>query len=194
MKKSTIFLLILLAIFFTSTLVLLYLNFNKSSVTTSTSTPTIGFIPTETVSPTAIPTVNPTADWKTYENKGFGIGFKYPSDCKVENGVDYIRVRQIEPEQNLIIAIDFKKTTLSIEDLINNFEKTDITFKQINPNVKPEKISINGISAQKIEYLDGIGIKNISIIASNSLQKILIEHRFSSDNTITQILSTFKFL
>lgn len=73
MKKSTLFLIILTAIFFTSTLVLIYLNYLKPQ---SISTPTPSSTPTESISPTP----DPTADWKTYENKEYGFSFKYPSN------------------------------------------------------------------------------------------------------------------
>lgn len=65
MKKPTIFLLILLAIFFTSTLYLLYFNFKKSSITTSTYSPTTGVIPTETIS-SKTPAIIPSG-WKKTE-------------------------------------------------------------------------------------------------------------------------------
>ena len=173
-----------MAIFFTSTLVLLYQNHYKNPSVTLTSQ--TGLTPTTAPS-------DPTADWKTYTDSNYGISFSYPQDWKVENGSNYLRVEQIEPVQNLIIAIDFKKTTLSIEDVINNFEKTDSVFKQINPNLKPEDILINGLNAKKFEYTDATGLDHVSIIVSDNSHKILIEHRFPSDKIMNQILSTFKF-
>lgn len=78
MKRSTLLLLISTAFFFTSTLVLLYLNFNKSSPVT-TPTP----IPTPSVIPTA--TIDPTASWKEYINKQVGFSFKYPSTVLINS-------------------------------------------------------------------------------------------------------------
>lgn len=78
MKKSTLILLISTAIFFTSTLVLLYLNYLKP---TPTFTPTTGTIPTDT----PITTTNPTADWKEYINKQVSFSFKYPKTLLINS-------------------------------------------------------------------------------------------------------------
>lgn len=78
MKKSTLLLIILLAIFFTSTLVLLYLNFQKP---TQTSTPTTGIIPTDA----PVPTVDPTADWREYVDKQAAFSFKYPNTVLLDS-------------------------------------------------------------------------------------------------------------
>lgn len=77
MKKSTLFLIILVAIFFTSTLVLIKLNYLKPQSTT---------ISTASITPTV--TRDSTADWKIYENKDFGISFLYPENYFFEKMPD----------------------------------------------------------------------------------------------------------
>jgi len=187
MNKKNLILASVLAVIFTSILIIFSTSSQKKSP--SSPAPTSSPIMTESISPTP----DPTADWKKYSSDTYGISFSYPEDWRVEETADYLRVRQIKIEGALIIGIDFKKTNLSIEELLNNFEKADSVFKQINPNIKPEKIIINGIEGDKIEYTAATGLEHISIIIGNNLHKILIEHRFPSDNTINQILSTFKF-
>jgi len=191
MNKSNLILASVLAVIFTSVLII----FSLTSKKTSPSSPTPSPILTESISPTHSVNIPEIPNgWKTYSSTAYGISFSYPEDWRVEETADYLRVRQINPEGVLIIGIDFKKTVLSIEELLSNFEKTDSVFKQINPNIKPEKIIINGIDGYKIEYTVATGLEKISIIVSNNLHKILIEHRFPSDNTMNQILSTFKFI
>lgn len=77
MKKSTLFLIILVAIFFTSTLALIKLNYLKPQSTT---------ISTASITPTV--TRDSTADWKIYENKDFGISFLYPENYFFEKMPD----------------------------------------------------------------------------------------------------------
>ncbi len=190
MNKSNLILASVLAVIFTSVLII----FSPSSQKNSLSSPTPSPIITESTSPTSFVNIPAIPDgWKTHSSDTYGISFSYPEDWRVEETADYLRVRQIKVEEPLIIAIDFKKTNLSIEELLSNFEKTDSVFKQINPNIKPEKIIINGINGNKIEYTLATGLEETSIIVSNNLHKILIEHRFPSDYTSNQILSTFKF-
>jgi len=96
-KKSTLFLIILVAILFTSTLVLLYLNlFRRTPLTTSTS-PTISSIPTVTL--------DPTANWKTYKNEEYKL--KYPPEMTIADSKDILSLGN--KEYSLII----KKTNLS---------------------------------------------------------------------------------
>src|SRR5947207_1907026 len=50
-------------------------SMNKQSVQTKVSTPS--------------PTLDPTADWKTYNFPNSNISFKYPADWKIEEGLQY---------------------------------------------------------------------------------------------------------
>lgn len=73
MKKSTIFLIIFVAIFFTSTLVLIKLNYLKPepiSPPKSDITPTIA--------------IDPLANWKSFTDDKLNIQFKYPSQYKLD--------------------------------------------------------------------------------------------------------------
>jgi hypothetical protein len=87
MKKSTIFLIVLIAVFSTSALVLLYSNKNNKAITVSA--PVTNPIPTEKV----IPTTDPVADWETYNGQDFGYSnniyngysFMYPNNCILKN-------------------------------------------------------------------------------------------------------------
>ena len=90
--KILFFILLALVLVITSVLITLLVTKNKSQLVPQSSEET----QTLSVSPTAIPTTDPTAGWKTYENKEIGLNFKYPSKLsflnKIENGTLLITV------------------------------------------------------------------------------------------------------
>lgn len=71
---KTKFLLALIAILFVAVLYLLFLNFQK---------PSTPVVVTQTPTTIPIPTIAPTADWNTYENKEYGFLFKYPNELRL---------------------------------------------------------------------------------------------------------------
>lgn len=173
MKKSTLILLISTAIFFTSTLVLLYLNYLKP---TTTFIPTTGTIPTDT----PLPTTDPTTDWKTFENNNYSYSFKYPSSWNI---VDLTQGKQVE------IFFQTNQTdsvgSLLIEK-INNVP-TDISLYK-----ETKKIG-NYPNAKCSPELNG---KSYCYLATGDKLMILI-HKYPEDTeynqTLDQILSTFIF-
>jgi len=77
MNKKNLILASVLAVAFTSILII----FSPSSQKTSVPSPTPSPILTEPISPTT----DPTADWKTYINDKWGYSFKYPSNWFLNN-------------------------------------------------------------------------------------------------------------
>jgi hypothetical protein len=197
MKKSTIFLLIFLAIFFTSTLYLLYLNFLKP--TTTIFTPQTGIIPTESSIPTAIPTSNSTADWKTYEDKKAGFSIKYPKDWKLSVGdiaglISPIKSAGVREDGTpLFYSVDFEIIDESLNSWITSRGISDLKF--INSTV-------NGYKFHATTELGDMGT-NYSVLIENPSGKQIIYVNLSPyfatpefqkvKETFNQILSTFKF-
>ncbi len=74
-----------------------------------TPTPTVTVI-----SPSAAPTVNPTANWKTYKNDVFGFEFRYPSGFILKDTLPG-KVVTTSPTEN----INLKNATADIEMVID---------------------------------------------------------------------------
>ena len=201
MKKSTLALVILLAIFFTSTLVLLYLNFIKPPTAATQITNTV-----PTIEPTAVPIIASTADWKTFNNNLFE--FKYPNDWSISPSTErYISLNspktkkdQANPQSEIPDDIfigknnEIEKKYSSLEDFIN--DQDNFT----HPNTI-NKITIDNQTAY--QYEQG-GMNNANIIVfklGESYYQIISNVYYPSDNidkkaiqsTINQILSTFSF-
>lgn len=173
MKKTTIFLLILLAVLFTSTLYFLYLNeFKSPSVNTS--------IPTAKL----IPTIVPTVQWKLYTNKEYAFSFSYPSDWNiVENSIS-----------DTVSAITADKKAHQIEIKYQNQ-----TALLINPELplgygSPFSLSTATIDSKKIDvYSYGSSpTKHYTNFNLPNFPKFSID-TYGQNPEITQILSTFKF-
>lgn len=79
MNKTNLILASVLAILFTSILII----FSPTSKKTSPSIPTPSSISTESISPTP----DPTADWKTFIDNKWGYSFKYPSNWFLNNNI-----------------------------------------------------------------------------------------------------------
>lgn len=71
--------------------------------------------------PSAIPTIDDTADWKTYRNDLYGYEFKYPSDWTLADGKDigisdmfnYVRIRKsLKNNEYAEISFDSSKEKL----------------------------------------------------------------------------------
>lgn len=186
MKKSTLILLISTAIFFTSTLVLLYLNYLKP---TQTFTPTTGTTPTDT----PVPTTNPTADWKTYNSVEFAFSINYPKDLLIKNFIN-----------------DQYNRTVSFVGSDINFS---ITLKKANTNFNLDKYYFmdspiartTTLSSQKANiyemsngYCDGPGCSQPYIAVVAEYNGDIYSISFFGDSKLSplesQILSTFKFI
>lgn len=198
MKKSTLLLLISTALFFTSTLVLLYLNYLKQS---PTSTPTTGVIPTDT----PIPTVDPTADWKTISTSSYEL--KYPQEIEAKlaeasnifltkagltqkTGTELYDGISLHFELREIPGIPLQYAKNIIANSQQNFEST--------VTQSPKPVTINGYSGvdfiletlNRVHYYVLQGSNNLLMIISDST----VDPTNQGYTTIvSQILSTFKF-
>lgn len=181
MKKSTLFLIILTAIFFTSTLVLIYLNYLKPQ---SISTPTPSSTPTESISPTP----DPTADWKTYENNDYGFSIKYPANLTIESTIKEKLVRLLSQENIELPGGDMTafwiEDNLSISDYIQN-TKIYLSPLNLENTLKQTSLTFNEVNFIKLSYTDAMDNREEYITSIKN--DVFI---FSGD---FQILSTFKF-
>lgn len=160
-------------------------------------------IPTQTaanstdLSVTPSPTINPTADWKTYTSSEFGFTFKYPNDWEVR---DFGRV-------NTSDLLNLGLAPIAVqEDVLGGIL---ITTKDVNSKISEIKNSPNKysrvVSEKQITFL---GYTTTEIIMENTLANVESKYLVFSKNqntfdlsgggtsdnlTIYQILSTFKF-
>jgi len=208
MKKLTVILIILVAVFFTSTLVLLYPNLNKHTPDQ------IEVNPVEIISPSIIPTTDPTIDWMTFTNIVYDYTFKYPKNWTLRGYAG----EQLSPEE---------RTSFVIEGSINN--STDISDLNIRVNLSftnpincrgdcpvietSTDITLYNITSKKnTGYIGGIGgetprqyVSYIVPIKDKFLEFILESSKQQANQNeiipltsqeitlFDQILSTFKF-
>jgi hypothetical protein len=194
---TTKILLVLVAVFFTSTLYLLYLNFSTPKLQLSFTPKTGNLI---------IPTPAPESNWKTYENKQFGFSLKYPNTWKTnstsaENIFNIIEFLLQDNSKNTGIYISYSNNPkkLSIPDYYHYFTSNSdmVITDPFNSESKPEKIIIDNHEAYRIGMVGAVPTETIAIRISD--EKILNIHRniydISSDeykNIFNQIISTFK--
>lgn len=220
MKKSTLILIISTAIFFTSTLYLLFLNFQKPNK------PLV-----ETQLPTLFPTkaIDPTANWKTYTNDIYGFSFQYDNTKHLleTSGIGEEALRSfykyygLNIDSNLLILWKGLKTTsLPEESITMHFNADQLFSVQIfNNNLSPEefvkklceseygpnylknsgfkKINING---QVLYYFNsggiGQGTFNYVFFDKNKIVSFNTHEpsiTYETNPEFAQILSTFKF-
>lgn len=183
MKKSTIFLIVLVAIFFTSTLVLIKLNYLKPQPTTISTT---SIIPTVSV--------DPLSDWKTYENKEYGFEFKYPSNYQIKIIGDGINLQKNNTRALLYISKFDNPNSLEINQWFENQPKQDI--QAIKDTHTMTKIVVGGhVGLKFIKKQSEIGYKDFIIIIGNGTSVYYLNFGPLEDevNISNQILSTFKF-
>jgi hypothetical protein len=177
---------------------------------TSNQQPTITPSPTETILPTTIPTVDPTADWETYIDEKGIYTIKYPSDFKTETQREIFILSKWGPDQKpntelydgLSLNFSFDPSLKNIDDLktsVNNFISSlasenisDITKEMTN-------ISIGEYSGYTFTS-QGLGTHTYIFLQSPFGGAIQITNSTIDPNnqgfqdTVNQILSTFKFL
>ena len=172
------------AIFFTSTLVLIYLNFHKPKNTV-----------VQTQAPTLIPTkvVDPTADWKTYNSVEFGFSINYPEDLLVKNFIN--------DQYNRTVSFVGSGVNLSI-----SLRKSDSNFNLDKYYFMDSPITrtttLFGQKANVYEmpngYCDGPGCSQPYIAVVTEHNGDIYSLSFSGDSKLSslesQILSTFKFI
>lgn len=200
MKKSTLFLIIFVAIFFTSTLVLIYLNYLKPQ---SISTALISTTTNKSISPAT----DPTANWKTCINSTKNFSINFPQELNFDEKscnyslVDYNNVENIEVvdsttdfQKNWLFSIDVIDSDLSPSDFINNkvCEVPDICSDPIQ-GILPSSLEIN-ISSHYPEtdtiFKSNGKIFTFSLNARNPDTKPATGVR----DLYHQVLSTFKFI
>lgn len=193
MKKSTLILFISTAIFFTSTLYLLFLNLQKpKDIVVQTQTPTV--IPTRAI--------DSTTDWKTYENKEYGFEFKYPQKYKQVISNTSICITETEPDKDYggcDIYVLPQKLTTSVEKNIQSSLglPTDISLKEFANQSKwnyQEKTidNLNWIIFHQNEG-PGEGTHHNYVSSKNVIVDLGVSSELSKSDELFQILSTFKF-
>lgn len=172
-----------MAIFFTSTLALLYLNFQKPKNTV-----------VQTQAPTLIPTkvVDPTADWKTYNSVEFGFSINYPQDLLVKNFINdqYNRtVSFVGSDINLSITLRKPESNFNLDKYY--FMDSPITR---TTTLSGQKANVYEMSNG---YCDGPGCSQPYIAIVTEHNGDIYSLSFSGDSKPSslesQILSTFKF-
>ena len=195
MKKTIIVLLTIISVLFVAVLYLLYLNLNKvTPVTTSSSTQKTGIIPTEKITPTVISTLDPTADWKTYENSEFGVSFKYPSEYKqtILNGA--INLQKNSTRALLYISKFDNPKLLSISQWFEDQPKED-TQSIKNAHIMSETVIDGQKGLMFIKKQPENGYKDFLVIIGNNTNVLYLYFGPLTDEvkTANQILSTVKF-
>lgn len=162
----------------------------------------------EKTTPTASPTPDPTANWKTYTNQKYKYSLDYPEEWVVEEGTESnIANVRLSPEVDecpsginpftcvyaeiIDIYVEDNPENLSIENFLNKNKKLPNT-------ISFQPIVINGIEGRRTTSIPGqfenddIFIKNGSQIINIRLIHNLMEKRISKE-LFDQILQTFKF-
>lgn len=165
-----------------------------------------------TPQPSPIPTVDPTANWKTYANNLYGFSLKYPPDLTVKEESQLSRTIENKQIQSISIygkSFDFnmniepKPKMLSIDDWLseqrrNEEEKCEIDCYGFSGNA--EEVTIANQKAL-LQYLGSV-IGSINVYVPLDKENILwVSSSYKANplvpletrNTFLQILSTFKF-
>jgi hypothetical protein len=212
MKKTIIVLITIISVLFVAVLYLLFLNLNKTtSVITSTSIPKTGIIPTDKISPTAIPTLNPTANWKTISNKLWT--FKVPTNLnyfqcnsdpsnQIFVGVPNNPNGRFTKDQTIECDFDSPGDLLNIFRMSNNSENNIIIPVNTNPKIDPvvsevKTIKVGGNQAifqkETTQFGQGIGSRYRIYFDGKTFTDVITFNDISQKDLFNQILSTFKF-
>lgn len=193
---KTKFLLSLVALLFVSVLVLLYLNITRK--------PEIVYIPQtgNLTVPTTSPTVDPTANWKTYENKQYGFSFKYPAKYKQLISNNLICITVNEPDK------DYGGCDIYVSpgNLITSAEK-NIQSTLGLPTNKSLKTFANEVNWDYLEKSfgdlnwiifhqnegPGEGAYHNFVSSTGVIVDISVKSNLYKSDELYQILSTFKF-
>lgn len=204
MKKANTLILILLAVFFVSTITFIYLYFSKPKekiIIVESS------VPTKTITspaPSLIPTSSLPQGWKTYVNKNLGFSINVPDSWIIrDNGntisldsPETVQMRKEIPQETppeLIIQkttvekLPSNKTAKSLEEWLYGQGTKDYGLVG---NI--EKISINNYPAYKGKF-SGMVLSESIYLPHN--QDIFIFDQVSETipPLLNQIISTFKF-
>jgi len=182
MKKTNLIFLISTAIFFTSTLVLIYLNYLKPQSTTS--------IPTTRITPTEIS--DSISDWKTYNSSDFGFSINYPQDLLIQNFINDQYNRTVSFKgSDIYFSISLRKAD-------PNFNLDKYYFMD-SPIARTTTLSSQKANVYEMPkgYCDGPGCSQpyISIVTehNNDVYSLSFFGDSNLSSVESQILSTFKF-
>lgn len=168
---------------------------NVETPTTPVATPT-----PITQQPIATTTPDPTADWKTYENKDYGFSFKYPRDWEY-NVVSNKQVELNKIGKRLVVeGSDMYTIGLFIsngmEDSIDGLYTDLIADTPKEAQATINKSVINSYSVVIVDtylQIQTYFLKN-KISYSFVIPKVMSTSEFNESKSIyDQILSTFKF-
>lgn len=181
---------------------------NRQNTATIPSTPTqSGVLPKNLDTPSAVPTLDPTANWKTYTNTKFGFEFKYPNNKPwniTENSYQQNIVEiynydvKTAPDRGyskgdgplLKIAFDFFPTSSSPTDYIPS-----VTGGNMVNNVKP--IYIGGTPGVLYEQYNVMTeeyvLSGLFQVKSGLISFSPILDYQSNKEIVGQIFSTLKF-
>lgn len=204
---------LLILVFLTSTIFFYYQNMQLKTMLASYQN---SASPTPTTYQSPVPTPDPTANWKTYDNKNSQINFKYPAQIsemlETEGGVS----GPILGNPNFVVSFADKTTGYPGTDApFDGFSVYEIETAKLGmlfdtyiaKELEAVKISPRGISTasavktsiggQNIIYIDSETSIRRYFILSPDTKRIAIFSRVNSTTdfltTFDQILSTFKF-
>jgi len=176
----------------------------------SSGGPKVVVTPTPTVAPTvseSIPTLDPTAGWKTYTNTKYNYQLKYPSSWEIylprglsSLGLEGLTEVDFYPQgKNSILTINV--LTATPQTIISDLESS--RWGRTSESLEMEEIEIAGIKGKKISGTDvptGGALLRVIFSKDNLTYDVLLKLRSEEINlgytgdTFNQILSTFKFL
>ncbi|KKU29196.1 MAG: hypothetical protein UX80_C0008G0029 [Candidatus Amesbacteria bacterium GW2011_GWA2_47_11b] len=144
-----------------------------------------------TASPTPSPSVDPTANWKTYTNYKLGVGFQYPPNLRVTETETNIQLAIDPPDPREIMGICPRWFNISKYDARENYSAfQSVTSTNFNGQVADFSYKTNGYGCTSRLIF-------INSFPSEAVKPKLIIHmqqRERNPELLDQILSTFKFL
>jgi len=179
-QKGFILLLLVVVVVIVVTLIsgLLYYSWQKGLIKTTSNT--------SSFSPTPTKTVDETVNWKTYEDKDFGIRLRYPNHWYYEEyegtgTIDFFLVETPadhsfgDHKGTEIFSVSPQDDNRTLEEIENNYYKDAIS------------VEVSGKPAIKTSF-------NLYIVKPRSNQLVhIMAGMLESEELTDQILSTFRF-